>query len=547
MTSDVELKSRSVEGVALSERDWIIGGNGERRSSHGDGHEGPSTSTLLARFEAVVAANPDKVAVDDGVSRLTYRQVRDSVYDLAARIVAAVPTGQPLLAILRNTISFPVVKLAAICTGRPLIMINATDPLERRRVILEEAGPVTVITSALDRVDLSFLPPGTPQIGFDPQQTGAVSRPEVAVDLDAPASIGFTSGSTGRPKGVVYPLRTLEHLAASQIDALDMDHRDVVLGIAALTAGGAREALAALLVGARLRLIDLKAAGVLQALRVIQDEKVTIISFVPSAMRQIMLVPGIETALASLRALDVGGESLTAADLVLFRSKLPPGCQISVAMGSTEVSLVFRWRVRDEAVEGLTVPVGYLEPGRRISLLDEEGRPASPEQGGEMVAADRHVSLGVWRSGRLESGPIQTDPNDPSIRIYATGDIMRRRPDGLFEFCGRRDRLIKVRGLRVDLGEIEAALRNVPGVADAVAVALQREGDTPLVTAFLVAETPEHNLTNALVRQSVTAETAEHMAPSLIRWVAEIPRLANHKPDLVRLTVLARQADPAAA
>ena len=131
------------------------------------------------------------------------------------------------------------------------------------------------------------------------------------------------------------------------------------------------------------------------------------------------------------------------------------------------------------------------------------------------------------------------DPDDPGSRIYPMGDLVRRRADGLFEFVGRKDRQVKIHGLWADLGEVETALRNLDAVTDVVVVAASRVDDGDRLVAFLVLEEGAAAPSLGAVRQAVAAATAEHMAPAEIHCVASIPRLANFKPDLIRLDALA--------
>ena len=249
-----------------------------------------------------------------------------------------------------------------------------------------------------------------------------------------------------------------------------LNSSDVVLGIASLSAGGARDAFAALGVGAKIRLLDLRAGGIAEMLRVMRESKVTVLSFVPSALRAMLGVEGADQAFSSLRVLDLHGERILASDIALFRSKLPRDCRISVTMGSIEAGAVFSWFVRDDQITGNVVPIGYIMPGRRVALLDEQGHHVADGEVGELFARGA-MAMGAWQNGRRVPGPFLPDPDDPSCSIYPMRDLVRKRPDGLFEYIGRKDRKVKVRGLWADLSEIEAVLRMLEGVSDAAVIA----------------------------------------------------------------------------
>jgi len=255
----------------------------------------------------------------------------------------------------------------------------------------------------------------------------------------------------------------------------------------------------------------------------------------------ILAIEGAEQAFRQLRVLDLHGERVLASDIALFRAKLPQTCHISITMGSIESGAVFSWFVRDEEVTGPVAPVGYPLPGRSVMLLDEQGRPVPDGEVGELLVRGA-MALGAWREGRIVQGPFLPDPDDGASRIYATGDRMRRRPDGLYEYVGRKDRRVKIRALWADLDELEAALRTVQGVAEAVVIAAGDQADAERLVAFIVMEPGRTLPALGIVRRAVAEATAEHMVPAEVTVLAAIPRLGNFKPDLVRLKAMAGKA-----
>ena len=206
-------------------------------------------------------------------------------------------------------------------------------------------------------------------------------------------------------------------------------------------------------------------------------------------------------------------------------------------MGSIEAGALFSWFVQDDQLDGPVVPVGYLMPGRRVALLDEEGRSVADGEVGELFARGA-MAMGAWQNGGMIQGPFVHDPDDPTSSIYPMGDLMRIRPNGLFEYVGRKDRKMKVRGLWVDLGEVEAALRTIDGVSDAVVVSDAASNQEERLAAFIVMAKGVTPPSPGTVRHTVAKETADHMAPAILHVLDSIPRLANFKPDLVRLRAM---------
>ena len=497
----------------------------------------PAGTGVIAGLEAAeraAARDPEKTAIHDGVTRLSYREMLDRVHGLAPRIANALAPGVPVASLLHGSTAAPVVVLACALAGRPLIPIDAGHPRERAAALFEESGAGALIVAAGDDVDDGFVPQHIPRIVVDvTKATGAPRYQLRPIAGDAPLIVIFTSGSTGRPKGVAYGSADGVESMRRFIDTFHVNSSDVILGLASLSTGGMRDAFAALTTGATIRIVDLKRSGVAEVLRVMEDEGITLLSFVPTVLRTLMNLPRIEKAFQRLRALDLIGELTLASDIALFRSKLPRGCHISITLGTTETGAIFSWFVDESRFERGVVPVGYLCPDKAIAVIGEDGAPAAVGETGELLVKGQ-MALGSWQRGRLTDARFLIDPSDPGQRIYQTGDLVRLRPDGLVEFVGRRDRQVKIRGLWADLGDIESALRSVDGVTDAVVLARSRPGQTDALVAFVSAASDRDDFIASL-QQSVVTATAEHMAPSAIHVLPDIPRLANYKPDLVRL------------
>jgi acyl-coenzyme A synthetase/AMP-(fatty) acid ligase len=499
----------------------------------------------IGGFEVIERAardNPDKVAVDDGAVRLTYAQFIDRVYGLAERLVAATDKGDVVLSVVPNSATSPIIIMACALSGRILVPIDAGHPPERQRAIFDESGARVVLLAEDKSIDTSFIPSAIPRSMVDPlSQTNAV-RPQFRYDRNVPLFVRFTSGSTGRPKGIISGGRSGGTALRHFIEMFHINSSDVVLGLASLSTGAARDAFAALGVGATIRIFEMRSEGLSGVLRVLDHDKITILSFVPSALRAILAIDGAEKAFRHLRVLDLHGERILASDIALFRRKLPATCRISVTMGSVEAGAVFSWFVRDDQIKGPVVPVGYLLPGRRAALLDEEGQSVAEGEIGELFARGP-MAMGAWQKGRMVPGPFLTDPDDPTSSIYPMGDLVRRRPDGLYEYVGRKDRKVKVRGLWADFGDVEAALRSMDGVADAVVISAGENTQDERLSAFIVMTDGAAPPSASTMRRTVAKETAEHMAPAELHVLTSIPRLANFKPDLVRLRAMSASGD----
>lgn len=488
-------------------------------------------------FERAAARFPDKVAVDDGQVRLTYAEVLDRVYGLAARIAAAVPPGTVVSSLVGTTAAAPIIIMACIAAGRTLVPLDASHPLERQIALFAESGAQALIVEDGATADDSYVPAALPRIAIDPRVPTHAPPMNTPGDPEAPMFVIFTSGSTGRPKGLAYANRHSAMMAQS-IESFHINETDVILGLGSLTAGGSRDAFMALTTGATVRLLDIKTAGMGEALRVLREEGITFMSFVPSFVRMLFSLPGIEDVMHSLRILDMHGERTLASDIALMRSKLPKDCHISITLGASETGFVFTWFVDDAKIGTGTVPVGYLIPGKEVAILGEDGASVAVGETGELMVRGL-LPAGGWQAGRLTAGRFIPDPAGSGQRIYPMGDLVRMRADGLFDHIGRRDRQVKIRGLWADLGEIEVALRGCGGIADAVVDVMPGDDGTDRIIAFVAPDGADERPDLPQLRRAVSAATAEHMVPSAIHVLATIPRLANYKPDLVRLRAMA--------
>ena len=493
------------------------------------------TSGGVAAVEEAARRMPDKVVIDDGVTQLTYRMLLDRVYGLAERLLRETADGAVLVSLVGNTAAAPVIIMACGMAGRILAPIDATHPRERQEAILRETGPSAVLIAEHDLVDDTFIPTNLPRISVNPLRPTFAARPPHRFDPERPLFIGFTSGSMGRPRGLVSSERGA--LLRQFIDAFHVNEKDVILGLASLSQGGSRDAFVALCSGALVRIMDMRTSGLNEILEVLDRDRVTILSFIPTALRMILGIEGVESAFKHLRVLDLHGERILKSDLELFRKKLPPDCSISITFGSMEAGSVFSWFVDGACVTEAVAPVGYILPGHQIALVDIDGASVVDGEVGEVVVKGE-TALGAWQGGRLTPGPFVRDEGAVRRRIFPMGDLMRRRPDGLFEFVERKDRRIKIRGLWADLGEVEAALLSIEGVLQAVAADVGDAQGEGKIGAFLVMAEEAEAPTLAAVRKAVALDTAEHMAPAIIWILEEIPRLPNFKPDLRRLRLL---------
>jgi acyl-coenzyme A synthetase/AMP-(fatty) acid ligase/serine acetyltransferase len=485
---------------------------------------------LIERFDTIAARFPDKTAIDDGVIQLSYHRLQQACRHLAHRIAMAVPPGRPVAVLLSHDALFPLAALACFAAGRPYVAIDRSYPPARNTTVMQEASVSTAIIA--DAKDLPELE-GITFIDITSSLDALEVSEETLPPPDGPALILFTSGSTGRPKGICNDQRAILQRVAQATNSCHLHADDrIILLSSACTIAGVRETFCALLNGATLYIADPLRLGISGMLQLMRAAQITAGYIVPALLRSLMSFPDAAEAFAHMRVLRVGGDIPLESDLTLIRS-VAPRARLLIAFSSTEMPTIFQWFVSaDWKPDALRLPIGFAQPGFSFKVLDESGAPVPRGEVGELVVKSKYLALGYWQEGKLIPGPFVQDSKDPSLRILKTGDLVQLRADALVDMVGRRDFQIKIRGLRVNLGDPEAVLRGCPDVLDAAVIARHRGEDVSHLIAFVV---PRHMPADAsLVTQlktSLVTRLPPHMRPARIHVISSIPKLPGFKTD----------------
>jgi acyl-coenzyme A synthetase/AMP-(fatty) acid ligase/thioesterase domain-containing protein len=472
---------------------------------------------VIDQLQAMALRRSERTAITAEDSSLTYGELWDGLSGLAEILAARTSAGGLVGIELPASPLYTLAVLACLGAGRPFVALDPGYPAEWREQVLEEARPELVIgrQGGVGRLALD-APPAAAGPGWRPAPLG----------LDEPACVLFTSGSTGRPKGIVNSQRALLQRAAQSINAAHINGDDRLLTLAShCSIVGVRDILTALLAGAAIHLLDPHGLGARRLSGVIRAEAISILFAFPALLRSALAHPG-ERAGPSLRLVRLGGETTLWSDIDRLRAWLAPGSAIQLIFAATEAPMM-QWFVSD-ACRGPDprVPIGFALPGNRLALVDEAGRSVAPGQVGELVTGGPFVALGRWEQGRFvaaEAGGAE--------RRFHTGDLARLRPDGLIEPLGRKDRQVKIRGVRVELEAVEAALRRHRQVADVGVLArVGGEDEDASLIAYVSAAGPAGpallDELKAMMRRQPAA-----MRPARIYLTDEIPRLPNSKLD----------------
>jgi amino acid adenylation domain-containing protein len=474
-------------------------------------------------FQHIARQHAGRVAVDDGTVRLSYAQLAERATALAHRVAAQTQPDDLVGILLPSFADFAVAILACFAAGRLFVPLDSHYPQAWLAGVASDCGMAAVIGH-----DSDIIPRAVRRIALDGPSVQSTWTPR---GLDDPAFVLFTSGSTGKPKGMVNSQRALLRRVEQYADAAHVDETDRFLPLSSeCTIAGLRERFTTLLTGGTLHLIDVQRAGARAILERLGEARITMIYAVPALLRALMQLG--PKAPASLRVVRVGGEAVLWSDVDALRDWLPANCRIQLGYSSTEAPIMQWFVPQDFPREGSRVPLGYPLAGNALAIVGEDGDAVAPGETGELVVRSPYVALGRWVDGAIDARDFPADPNDRVCRIHRTGDLVRLRADGLIDIVGRKDRQLKIRGVRVEPGELEAAIRRAPGVRDA-AVFPRPVGAQWWLIGYVVGDA-DLSVLKAQLREALPAA----LQPQKLHRLDAIPRLASGKLDMAALKAL---------
>ncbi|QFR33564.1 AMP-binding protein [Ancylobacter sp. TS-1] len=483
------------------------------------------STPLPASLARIAARWPDRPAVLHGGQGVTFGELWHRVAGLAEEIrLCPAPPG-PIALVQTLGLDAVAAWFACPLAGRPFLLLEPGHPPARLAELIAAAGAPLVLC---DGATIGSLPPDAPAIRLVSDGRRRAAHPGPMLGADEPAMIFPTSGSTGRPKLVTYASRNLQAKVQASIGLMRVpEGARVLIAGSHGNYGYLHHALVFLLAGGTLCLSDVREDGFSGMLAAIRRLDVRHLRFTPSMFRLFARLPEARESLRGLDSVRFSGEPLLTSDLDLAHAVLGPHCLIQNVYGSTE-SALFVWSEGDALdPEAGTVPIGRVYPLFSYALRPLDG--AAPAAGaGELVIRSAVHALGDLSGGAIRTERFAPAPDGEAGRIYATGDIVRPLPDGSLVLLGRTSRMVKIRGQRVYLAEVENHLRAMPGVTGA-AVVERMEAGAVVLTGFITlapgAGAPPDP------RGWLAGRLPDFMLPRRIRTLPEIPLLAGGKVD----------------
>ncbi|HEX2188124.1 MAG TPA: amino acid adenylation domain-containing protein [Longimicrobiaceae bacterium] len=499
------------------------------------GAEEDTAACVHHLFEAQARRVPGAVAVEMGGRALTYAELdrRAGAIARALRARGVGPDARVGICLPRSP-ELVVGVLGALKAGGAYIPLDPGYPAERLAWMLHDSGARVLLTEvalaerfAGSGVEVVLV--GAEETPFPPAHSPPVGEWEdgTVVTPEHLAFVVYTSGSTGEPKGTGVPHRAVPGFFRGA-DYVRFGEEEVLLQHSSTSWDAfALELWPALLTGGRCVLYDGATPEPPRLAETIRRHGVTTL-WLPSAFFNVV-VDGAPELLASVRQVMVGGEAVSAAH-ARRALELYPRLRLVNGYGPSECTVFSTCWPIPRGWDGATVPIGRPVGDRRVYVLDRAGEPAPPGVPGELHVGGPGVARGYLGRPALTAERFVPDPfgGEPGARLYRTGDVVRWRPDATLEFVRRTDDQVKVRGFRVEPGEIEAALLRHPAVREAVVVAREDAAGAKRLVAYVV---PDGGLRAPELLDWVRAELPEYMVPSAVVALDALPLTRNGKLD----------------
>jgi amino acid adenylation domain-containing protein len=483
-------------------------------------------------FETQTRTSPQAPAAEFEEAQLSYGELNREANQIARRLRELGVGPETLVGVCMGT---GLRRLAALLgiwkAGGGYVPLDPALPAERLSFMITDTGMAVILA---DQASAGAIPGSAPPpvLSLDAEWP-AISQLDggdltgTGVTPSNVAYVIYTSGSTGQPKGVVVEHRQAINFLQGMVRAWHIEPGGAVLGFAAFTFDvSVMDMFMPLLGGARVVLAapqTLHSPPRLAAL--IRDRAITFACLPPAVLNLLTDedFPGLRTLLSA-------GEELTSE---LLAAWLRDGLEIYNGYGPTEASIGSTFMKLEPATQ-LPPPIGVPKPNYRAYVLDAHLNPVPVGVTGELHIGGAGVARGYLNRPQLTAERFILDPFVPGQRLYKTGDLVRRRPDGTIAFAGRIDNQVKIRGLRIELGEIETALLTCPGVAQAVVTVVTDPAGERQLAAYL---RPGGDAAPdvADIRQHLARQLPGYLVPAYLACLDELPLTTNGKIDKAAL------------
>jgi amino acid adenylation domain-containing protein len=500
----------------------------------------PSSESLSGRFARAAVQFAARPAVNAPAGQWTYAELERRSDFLAADILERLgENAEPVALLLAHDAPLIAAIFGALKANKIYLALDPDHPREQLAAMLASSGAKLLLADPANLPLANSLASGHLKV-----LTVSRDLPDAAARRSLPkiggkggAWLMFTSGSTGAPKGVWQNHHGLVREAEIYAELVQLTPNDRVslLTACGLSASGAT-LFATLLRGATVCPFHVRSQGIERLADWLCRERITIFHSVPTVFRHLAHTAAGKSAFASLRLVRLGGEPLLSGDVETFRRMCPDHCRLVQSLSSTETGIISALTMNKQTVlSDQRVPVGHAVQGVEIFLVDETNRPLKNGGEGKIAVRSARLRQGYWRQPELTAQKFLADDRDPNLRVFVSNDMGRFLPDGSLQHLGRTDQLVKIRGQRVDPGEIEAALLATDLAKEAAVVAYENQSGEKRLAAYVVLRagadiSPQH------FRRELRRQLPEHMIPNDFVSLEKLPQTPGGKIDRLALS-----------
>jgi amino acid adenylation domain-containing protein len=508
--------------------------------------------TIPDLFPEPVKKFPAKLALSDEENAMTYLELDEHSNSVAHLLREHFPTitkhNSATAGILcgRNVYAVSCM-LGVMKSGGFFVILDAGLPESRIEFILQNAGTRILLHDNKNALKAKNI---AQKLGIDSANienhagNTAPVQLETRLSPDHPVYIMYTSGSTGQPKGVLEIHRNLVNAMHQDIHNYYLTEMDKFAVTLTLAAGGVLVRMFEVLIsGGSIHIHDINRIPLHELPGWMSRREISYLQWSPTLLRHVCKAlienanrtgeksSNLPIPFTGLRLLHIGGEQVLSSDFELYKRVFEHGVEFNPGGGSTEAKWFGECFLDHGSQLGeLGVPFGYPGLNKEIMIWDEKGNQLPAGQIGEIIVRSRYISPGYWKLPELTAEVFLTDAEDPSKKLVRTGDLGFLTEKGLLYHRGRKDHMVKVRGYRVELPAIEAAINALEGVEQsAVTVKINPDGDTRIYAGLV--KSPGNIKTVSLVRNELQENLPGYMVPERMAFLEFLPLTPTKKTD----------------